>query len=1154
MIIVLFHVLYLLGKFVYQNYNVNKRKGINDAVTDTKKRFEISERDYMMKDPEAPQDYEEKSVRFFPPAYLQRYVAVSDVLNSPKYQGKLRKVVDFGCAELDFLVYLKNTPGIEEILCVDIDRSILESRKEKGAPLISEYIRARTTPLLIEICEGSVTHNDKKLEKTDAVVCIELIEHLYPDTLRDFPYNVFGFIKPKVAIITTPNADFNVLFPNFSGFRHPDHKFEWTRQQFQEWAEDIVSRYSDYAVTFDGICNGPEGTEHLGACSQMAIFHRLSDYNDCYGLSVEGLFKTVTVYEYPFHVDNRSDEQKILDEATYYIRQLSYQDVDMEEEVPLGKLLDMLKSFHISIDALQTILEEAGWSIASREFGPVVLVPPRTVFSDYSVAEGARWSSGYTTTDEDDWDVEPGAPANSFRYLEREIWDNENWDEEPSIVIPQNNSIVEDNTYLYDGENVVLDSVSETRRDFEPLEKHTEVSGNENLELNPSISSNTDRMSVDDLNDSFNQSVPSDLNESAVLSDSSCSMKLKDIKEYSSGDLIRSPSTREAAMSSSAQKLSRMLDFQAYMSTSRASTSPDQYLLQTVKMNQHSKNDSMLNESMSGYWMLNNSFEQMDVSKEKKSSSTNDLDDQHNIHSIYLNKSYKESEDSGSETVNSCTNAGTSVQDDNPLMEDQFQLNSSISLTTSSIIDKQPKFTSSPKVGLKVNTTSKKRRSLNPCEGRDIDDSSSTIKRFQLTRLSSNNTLEGSSEAFLHNNDTNTHITSTVPCSVVDERHNENEASTSKVVVQTLSVDHDAMDYSNDATLTGSSLSIADFTWNNDSRSTEESCVTNCSSNNASISHAQSMNCDNKRFPLADQESLVHQEENRKTERVSDLQKSIYENVDSTENSRPYAKDVANLRNISLVFSGPTGNVQSTSVLKNAKQDECTVEKGKDTNAPAEGPEAQPISPEAVETPPNSWSPEVMDSGYPNSASAQDMTPEYDLSSIAQDHISDSEPPSIAEAPRLGVHEVVEVENGDLANNNRDGEGNNMMPAQLNELEDLQPLIDVLENDIENENDIYALENDFPMWLLRILDMANPVEMQIRDRRDPRFPERAGDARYRNVEHDEGFDSSSEEGMDLEQNEIVDDDNSDVNENPAVDSENASNSDTGSERWPTGDT
>lgn len=61
------------------------------------------------------------------------------------------------------------------------------------------------------------------------------IEHLEDDILHLMPQVIFGQLSPKIAIITTPNVEFNVLFPNFQGFRHHDHKFEWTRAQFQEW-------------------------------------------------------------------------------------------------------------------------------------------------------------------------------------------------------------------------------------------------------------------------------------------------------------------------------------------------------------------------------------------------------------------------------------------------------------------------------------------------------------------------------------------------------------------------------------------------------------------------------------------------------------------------------------------------------------------------------------------------------------------------------------------------------------------------------------------------------------------------------------------------------------------------------------------------------
>lgn len=61
------------------------------------------------------------------------------------------------------------------------------------------------------------------------------IEHLDPPVLEQVPAAVFGAMQPKTVIVTTPNSEFNVLFPDFRGFRHPDHRFEWTRSQFREW-------------------------------------------------------------------------------------------------------------------------------------------------------------------------------------------------------------------------------------------------------------------------------------------------------------------------------------------------------------------------------------------------------------------------------------------------------------------------------------------------------------------------------------------------------------------------------------------------------------------------------------------------------------------------------------------------------------------------------------------------------------------------------------------------------------------------------------------------------------------------------------------------------------------------------------------------------
>ena len=42
---------------------------------------------------------------------------------------------------------------------------------------------------------------------------------------------MFGEARPATVVVTTPNAEYNALFPNLAAgaFRHPDHRFEWTR-------------------------------------------------------------------------------------------------------------------------------------------------------------------------------------------------------------------------------------------------------------------------------------------------------------------------------------------------------------------------------------------------------------------------------------------------------------------------------------------------------------------------------------------------------------------------------------------------------------------------------------------------------------------------------------------------------------------------------------------------------------------------------------------------------------------------------------------------------------------------------------------------------------------------------------------------------------
>ncbi len=106
----------------------------------------------------------------------------------------------------------------------------------------------------------------------NAATVVEVIEHLDPPRLAAFERVLFEFARPAVVVITTPNVEYNVKFENLPAgkLRHKDHRFEWTREQFQGWANRVAEHFS-YSVRFLPV--GPEDAD-VGAPTQMGVFTR----------------------------------------------------------------------------------------------------------------------------------------------------------------------------------------------------------------------------------------------------------------------------------------------------------------------------------------------------------------------------------------------------------------------------------------------------------------------------------------------------------------------------------------------------------------------------------------------------------------------------------------------------------------------------------------------------------------------------------------------------------------------------------------------------------------------------------------------------------------------------------------------------------------
>lgn len=214
---------------------------------------------------EAPK---EKFIKFKPPLYRQRYQFVKDIVD----QHEPKKVADLGCGDTSLIRLLKVYPCIEELVGVDIDEDKLRWRGDQLSPFLGDFLKPRDLDLTITLYHGSAVERDSRLLGFDLITCIELIEHLDSGDLARFPEVVFGYMSPAMVVISTPNSEFNPLFPTET-LRDSDHKFEWNRMQFQTWALYAASHYG-YSVEFTGVGEPPAGAESVGYCTQIGIFRK----------------------------------------------------------------------------------------------------------------------------------------------------------------------------------------------------------------------------------------------------------------------------------------------------------------------------------------------------------------------------------------------------------------------------------------------------------------------------------------------------------------------------------------------------------------------------------------------------------------------------------------------------------------------------------------------------------------------------------------------------------------------------------------------------------------------------------------------------------------------------------------------------------------
>lgn len=197
------------------------------------------------------------------PLVIHRHGAVLDAVR----EVGAHRVLDLGCGPGTLLRKLLAEPSITDVVGTDVSARSLEVAARRLHLERGDRRSERVTLL-----HSSLTYLDDRLKGYDAAVLMEVIEHLDAERLPALEHAVFANARPNAVIVTTPNFEYNVRYESLGNgeFRHPDHRFEWSRAEFADWAAAVADRFGyEYELRPVGSVD-PE----VGAPTQLALFRR----------------------------------------------------------------------------------------------------------------------------------------------------------------------------------------------------------------------------------------------------------------------------------------------------------------------------------------------------------------------------------------------------------------------------------------------------------------------------------------------------------------------------------------------------------------------------------------------------------------------------------------------------------------------------------------------------------------------------------------------------------------------------------------------------------------------------------------------------------------------------------------------------------------
>ncbi|KAG7089387.1 hypothetical protein E1B28_011076 [Marasmius oreades] len=209
--------------------------------------------------------------------------------------------LDISDADLDFVMKVTEPERFE--LESDVTGSSVGGGSGWGlGATIGGREPVRWESMTANIWKGGLEVVNDAFVGVECIVASEVIEHLPPDVFPFFSPVLLGIYQPRLLLITTPSYTFNARFtapdaplnrksgyPDPTGrtdrvFRHEDHKFEWTPDEFKVWCEEEARKWG-YELKLGDIGRAYEvdewgRDEELGGATLVATFRRKEGVND----------------------------------------------------------------------------------------------------------------------------------------------------------------------------------------------------------------------------------------------------------------------------------------------------------------------------------------------------------------------------------------------------------------------------------------------------------------------------------------------------------------------------------------------------------------------------------------------------------------------------------------------------------------------------------------------------------------------------------------------------------------------------------------------------------------------------------------------------------------------------------------------------------